>query len=51
VIDHYANAKEVDVDDWTVQSFLLLVFNVLLFPTGSDKMVGLDYLMCADLAL
>jgi hypothetical protein len=49
-IEHYANAKESDVDDWTVQSFLMLVFNALLFPTGSDKMVGLDYLMFARLS-
>jgi hypothetical protein len=48
-IEHYGNAKEADVDDWTVQSFLMLVFNALLFPTGSDKMSGLDYLMCAHL--
>jgi hypothetical protein len=33
-----------------MQSFLMLVFNVLLFPTGSDKMVGLDYLMPARLS-
>jgi hypothetical protein len=49
-IEHYANTKEVDVDDWTVQSFLMLVFNALLFSTGSDKMSGLDYLMCAHLS-
>jgi hypothetical protein len=49
-IEHYANAKESDVDDWTVQSFLMLVFNALLFPTGSDKMAGLDYLMSAHLS-
>jgi hypothetical protein len=48
-IEHYANAKESDVDDWIVQSFLMLVFNALLFPTGSNKMAGLDYLMCANL--
>jgi hypothetical protein len=29
----------------------MLVFNVLLFPTGSDKMAGLDYMMCADLSV
>jgi hypothetical protein len=33
-----------------VQSFLMLVFNALLFSTGSDKMVGLDYLMSARLS-
>jgi hypothetical protein len=49
-IEHYANAKETDVDDWTVQSFLMLVFNALLFRTGSNKMAGLDYLMCAHLS-
>jgi hypothetical protein len=49
-IEHYANTKEADVDDWTVQSFLLLVFNALLFPTDSDKMTGLDYLMSARLS-
>jgi hypothetical protein len=49
-IDHYANAKEASVDDRTVQSFLMLVFNTLLFPTGRDKMAGLDYLMCARLS-
>jgi hypothetical protein len=49
-IEHYANTKEADVDDWTVQSFLMLVFNALLFSTGSDKMSGLDYLMCAHLS-
>jgi hypothetical protein len=49
-IEHYANAKESDVDDWTMQSFLMLVFNALLFPTGSDKMAGLDYLMSARLS-
>jgi hypothetical protein len=49
-IEHYANTKEADVDDWTVQSFLLLVFNALLFPTDSDKMAGLDYLMSARLS-
>jgi hypothetical protein len=49
-IEHYANAKESDVDDWTVQSFLMLVFNALLFPTGSDKIVSLDYLMSACLS-
>jgi hypothetical protein len=27
----------------------MLVFNALLFPTSSDKMASLDYLMCADL--
>jgi hypothetical protein len=48
-IEHCANVKESDVDDWTVQSFLMLVFNALLFPTGSDKMAGLDYLMSAHL--
>jgi hypothetical protein len=49
-IEHYANAKESDVDDWTVQSFLMLVFNALLFLTGSDKMASLDYLMSARLS-
>jgi hypothetical protein len=49
-IEHYANVKEANVDDWTVQSFFILVFNALLFPTDSDKMAGLDYLMCADLS-
>jgi hypothetical protein len=49
-IEHYANVKEADVDDWTMQSFLMLVFNTLLFPTGSDKMAGVDYLMCAYLS-
>jgi hypothetical protein len=49
-IEHYANAKESDVDDWTVQSFLMLMFNPLLFPTGSDKMARLDYLMSARLS-
>jgi hypothetical protein len=49
-IEDYANAKEFDVDDWTVQSFLMLVFNSLLFPTSGDKMVGLDYLMSARLS-
>jgi hypothetical protein len=49
-IEHYANAKESDVDDWTVQSFLMLVFNALLFLTGSDKMAGLYYLMSARLS-
>jgi hypothetical protein len=49
-IEHYINAKEADVDDWTVQLFLMLVFNALLFSTGSDKMLGLDYLMCAHLS-
>jgi hypothetical protein len=28
----------------------MLVFNALLFPTGSDKMAGLDYLMSARLS-
>jgi hypothetical protein len=50
-IEHYANAKEAGVDDWTAHSFLMLVFNALLFSTGSDKMIGLDYLMCADLSI
>jgi hypothetical protein len=50
-IEHYVNVKEADVDDWTIQSFLMLVFNVLLFPTDSNKMAGLDYLMCADLGV
>jgi hypothetical protein len=50
-IEHYANTKEADVDDWIVQSFLMIVFNALLFPIGSDKMAGLDYLMCADLSV
>jgi hypothetical protein len=49
-IEHYANAKESDVDYWTMQSFLMLVFNALLFPTSSDKMAGLDYLMYAHLS-
>jgi hypothetical protein len=49
-IEHCANAKESDVDDWTVQSFIMLVFNALLFPTGSDKMVDLNYLMSAHLS-
>jgi hypothetical protein len=49
-IEHYANEKEADVDDWTVYSFLMLVFNALLFPPSSDKMAGLDYLMCAHLS-
>jgi hypothetical protein len=49
-IEHYANAKEFDVDDWTMQSFLILVFNALLFPIGSDKMAGMYYLMCAHLS-
>jgi hypothetical protein len=49
-IELYLNVKQADVDDWTVQSFLMLVFNALLFPTGSDKMSGLDYLMCAHLS-
>jgi hypothetical protein len=49
-IEHYANAKESDVDGWTVQSFLMLMFNALLFPTGSDKMARLDYLMSARLS-
>jgi hypothetical protein len=50
-IEHYANAKEADVDDWIVQSFLMLVFNALLFPNGNDKIAGLDYLMCNDLGV
>jgi hypothetical protein len=33
-----------------VQLFLMLVFNALLFPTDSDKIAGLDYLMCARLS-
>jgi hypothetical protein len=33
-----------------VHSFHMLVFNALLFPTSSDKMSGLDYLMCARLS-
>jgi hypothetical protein len=49
-IEHYANAKEANVIDWTMHSFLMLVFNALLFPTDSDKMAGLDYLMCAHLS-
>jgi hypothetical protein len=49
-IEHYANAKESHVDDWTVQPFLMLVFNALLFPTGSDKMAGLDYLISTHLS-
>jgi hypothetical protein len=49
-IEHYANVKEAGVDDRTMQSFLMLVFNALLFPTDSDKMAGLDYLMCARLS-
>jgi hypothetical protein len=28
----------------------MLVFNALLFSTGSDKMVGLHYLMSIDLS-
>jgi hypothetical protein len=28
----------------------MLVFNALLFPTGNDKMVGVDYLMFARLS-
>jgi hypothetical protein len=47
-IEHYTDAKEADVDDWTIKSFLMLVFNVLHFPTDNNKMAGLDYLMCAD---
>jgi hypothetical protein len=39
-IEHYANTKDANVDDWTVQSSLMLVFNALLFFTGSDKMSG-----------
>jgi hypothetical protein len=50
-IEHFANDKEGDVDGWTVQSFLMLVFNALLFPTSCDKMAGLDYLMCKDLGV
>jgi hypothetical protein len=49
-IEHYANAKEANVIDWTVHLFLMLVFNALLFPTDSDKMAGLDYLICAHLS-
>ena len=48
-IEHHANAKESEVDDWNVQCFMMLVFNSRLFPTGTDKMVGTDYLMCKDL--
>jgi hypothetical protein len=33
-----------------MQLFLMLVFNTLLFSTGSDKMSGLDYLMRAHLS-
>jgi hypothetical protein len=33
-----------------VQSFLMLVFNALLFLTGSDKMAGMYYLMFARLS-
>jgi hypothetical protein len=50
-IEHYANVKEADVDEWTVQSFLMLVFNALLFPIDNEKMAGLKYLMCADLGV
>jgi hypothetical protein len=49
-IEHYANAKEYDVNYWIVQSFLMLVFNALLFPTSSDKMAGLDYLTSTSLS-
>jgi hypothetical protein len=28
----------------------MLVFNAQLFPTGSGKMVGLDFLMCTHLS-
>jgi hypothetical protein len=31
--------------------FSCIVFNALLFSIGSDKMAGLDYLMCADLGV
>jgi hypothetical protein len=27
----------------------MLIFNALLFPTGSEKIARLDYLMCKDL--
>jgi hypothetical protein len=50
-IEHYMNAKEADVDDLTVELFLMLIFNALLFTSDSDKMVGLDYLMCMDLGV
>jgi hypothetical protein len=49
-IEYYANTKESDVDNWIVQSFLMLVFNTLIFPTGSDKMAGMDYLMSTRLS-
>jgi hypothetical protein len=49
-IEHYAIVKEADVDDWTVQSFIMLLFNAMLFSTSSIKIAGLDYLMCAHLS-
>jgi len=40
-IEEAAIAKDTTVDDWAVQSFFILIFNALLFPTGSDKIVGI----------
>jgi hypothetical protein len=34
-----------------MQSFLMFVFNALLFPTGSNKTAGLNYLMSARLSV
>jgi hypothetical protein len=50
-IQEAATAKHRDIDDWAVQSFFMLIFNALLFSTGTDKLVGLDYLMAKDLDL
>ena len=51
LIEHYCNAKQEDVNDLTVQSFMKLLCNALLFPTGSDKMSWFDYMMCKDLTV
>lgn len=40
-IEEAAIAKDTAVDDWAVQSFFILIFNALLFPTSSDKIVGI----------
>jgi hypothetical protein len=47
-LEESATSHSVPVE-WAVQAFFICLSNAFLFPTTSDRIVGLDYLRCKDL--
>jgi hypothetical protein len=41
-IEYFANTRGVAIGDFSVKCFFMLVFNCLMFPCGSARILGLD---------